>query len=263
MGPHPPPLSHTRHPTFTVAAKVRTTAPNGTVIEATATASATGTDLVTANNSDSTSAAVGTTAPTALQLGTTGTLNRQNGMYDLTVNVTNTTPLPINGFRLHVNFASYLAAFPSLRLYNASSALGSSDVYVDHPYPVAIDATIPVKLTFYTSSRTFPSPFAPVLTVETLATSAISGPRGAGVLPRLVRLKNGNYMLEFDSVPGHWYRVRYSDDLNHWFDSPVPIQASNNRMQWTDSGAPFTVSPSSSVPSRYYLVNEIPVVPAP
>ena len=249
--------------TFTVAAKVKTSAPNGTVIEATATASATGTDPVTPNNSDLTTAAVGTTTPTPLQLGTAATLNRQNGLFDLTVNVTNTTPLPINGFRLHVNFAAYIASYPSLRLYNASSAPGSSDVYVDYPYPVAVDGTIPVKLSFYTSDRRFPNPFAPILTVETLATSAVSDTNGSGVQPRLVILEDHDVMLEFDSVPGHWYRVRYSHDLVHWFDCPVPIQAANNRMQWIDSGAPFTISPPSSVPSRYYRVNEINVVPAP
>jgi hypothetical protein len=76
-------------------------------------------------------------------------------------------------------------------------------------------------------------------------------------------LPGGNVLLEFDSTPGSWYRVRYSHDMVNWFDCPVPIQAANNRMQWIDNGAPFTISPPSSVPSRFYLVNEITVVPAP
>ncbi|OYV07435.1 MAG: hypothetical protein CFE26_00995 [Verrucomicrobiales bacterium VVV1] len=207
--------------------------------------------------------AVGTTNPTALQLATASTLNRQNGLFELTVNVTNTTPLPINGFRLRVDFASYLAAHPSLRLYNASSPPGTTPVYVDYPYPVAVDSVIPVKLSFYTSTRTFPNPFAPVLSVEALPTSAVSDTNGAGVQPRFVPLTGGNVLLEFPSIPGRWYRVRYSHDMVNWFDSPVPIQASNNRMQWIDNGAPFTISPPSSVPSRFYRVNEITVVPAP
>jgi hypothetical protein len=207
--------------------------------------------------------AVGTANPTALQLATASTFNGQNGLFEFTVNVTNTTALPINGFRLRVDFASYLAAHPSLRLYNASSLPGTSPAYVDYPYPVAVDAVIPVKLSFYTSTRTFPNPFAPVLSVETLPTSAVSDTNGAGVQPRMRVLPGGNVLLEFDSTPGSWYRVRYSHDMVNWFDCPVPIQAANNRMQWIDNGAPFTISPPSSVPSRFYLVNEITVVPAP
>ena len=201
--------------------------------------------------------AVGTLNPTPLQIGTSGVLNRQNGLFDLTVNVTNTTPFPINGFRLRVNIAAYLAAYPSLRLYNASSPLGSPSIYVDYPYPVAVDGTIPVKLSFYTSTRTFPSPFAPGLTVETLPVSAVTSTNGSGVVPRIEILANRNVLLEFPSVAGRWYRVRYSPDMTNWFDSPVPIQASNNRMQWIDSGAPFTNIPPSQASSRFYRVNEI------
>jgi hypothetical protein len=202
---------------------------------------------------------VGTVVPTALQTGTTGILNRQTGLFAITVNVTNTTLHNINGFRLHVDYRAYQAAYPSLRLYNASSALGGSDVFINYPYPVAVGGMVPVDLTFYTSTRTFPSPFAPVLTVEPLAASAVSPATGKGVQPRLIKLANGTVMLEFPSVPARWYRVRYSADLSHWFDCPVPIQASGTQMQWIDCGAPFTsLSPADpAVTSRFYLLNEI------
>jgi hypothetical protein len=202
---------------------------------------------------------VGTVVPTALQIGTTGILNRQTGLFEITVNVTNTTLHSINGFRLHVDYRAYQAAYPSLRLYNASSALGSSDVFINYPYPVAVGGMVPVELTFYTSTRTFPIPFAPLLTVEPLATSAVSSATGKGVQPRLIKHANGTVMLEFPSVPGRWYRVRYSADLSHWFDCPVPIQASGTQMQWIDCGAPFTsLSPADpAVTSRFYLLNEI------
>jgi hypothetical protein len=201
--------------------------------------------------------AIGTLNPTPVQLGTTATLIPQNGLNELTVNVTNTTPGAINGFRLHLDYSAYLAAHPSLRLYNASSPAGSSDVYVDHLYPVALNATVAVKLTFYTSNRRFPNPFSPVLSVEILPSSAVSDTNGNGVQPRVVAMTGGNLLLEFSSTPGRWYRVRYSPDLNNWFDCPVPIQAPANRTQWIDSGAPFTPVPPSQAKSRYYRVNEI------
>ena len=243
---------------FTVVAKVKSNAPNGSVLTATAAASSTTLDPASANNSATTTSAVGTVTATAVQPVTTGIgVTSQTGLFDVTVNVTNTTPLPINGFRLHVNFNAYKAAFPSLRLYNASSAAGASDVYVDFPYPVAVDAVVAMKLSFYTSTRTFPSPFKPVLTVETLATSQVSTTNGNGVQPRLVRLADKTVLLEFPSVVGKWYRVRYSADMVHWFDCPVPLQAGNSRMQWIDSGPPFTNVPPASAPSRFYIVNEI------
>jgi hypothetical protein len=213
-----------------------------------------------ASVSDTFSINIRSVNPTPVQLTTTGTLKRQTGLFELIVNVTNTTTQAINGFRLHVDYSAYLAAYPSLRLYNASSPAGSADVYVDHPYPVGLDATVPVTLSFYTPTRTFPNPFSPVLRVEILPASAVSNTDGSGVQPRLVQMEGGNMLLEFPSIPGRWYRVRYSPDLVNWFDCPVPIQASANRTQWIDSGAPFTPVPPSQAPSRYYRVNEI-IVP--
>lgn len=100
---------------FTVVAKVKSTAPSGTILTATATATTTAVDPVPANNSASAIAAVGTVKATAVQPVTTGIgVSSQTGLFDVTVNVTNTTPLPINGFRLHVNYSAYKAAFPLL-----------------------------------------------------------------------------------------------------------------------------------------------------
>ncbi|MEO5914482.1 MAG: Ig-like domain-containing protein [Luteolibacter sp.] len=244
---------------FTVVVKVKPTVATGKIITTTATVSSITGDPVAGNDSSSSTVAVGTVTPTVVQPVTTGIeVNSQNGLFDVVVNVTNTTPAPINGFRLHVDFKAYKAAYPSLRLYNSSSAPGSSDVYVDYPYPVAINGKVPVKLSFYTSTRTFPSPFAPILTVETLQSSQVSDTDGSGVQPRLVRLPDKTVLLEFPSVVGHWYRVRYSADMIHWSDCPVPLQAGTTRMQWIDSGPPFTNVSPANTPSRFYRVNEIP-----
>ncbi|MEK7952936.1 choice-of-anchor Q domain-containing protein [Luteolibacter soli] len=243
---------------FTVVAKVNTNAPTGTVLSATVTTSSAASDPQTANNSATATAAVGTVLPTVVQPITTGiALNSQSGLFEVNVNVTNTTPNAINGFRLHVDYASYKAAYPSLRLFNASSPANAQDVYVDYPFPVAIDGAVTMKLSFYTSTRTFPSPFAPQLSVEILPSSQLPGTDGAGVQPRVVGFTNGSLLLEFPSVTGKWYRVKYSSDLVHWQDCPVPLQAGSTRMQWIDSGPPFTDVPPSQVPNRYYRVNEI------
>jgi len=96
-----------------------------------------------------------------------------------------------------------------------------------------------------------------VLTVEKLDSSQVPDTNGNGVHPTIKMLPNGKVLLEFPSVGGHWYRVRYSPDMVNWFDCPVPIQAGGSKVQWIDDGAPFTNVPPASVNSRFYIVNEI------
>ena len=201
---------------------------------------------------------VGTVNPTPLQIGTTATLNRQNGLFEISVIVTNTTPYPINGFRLHVDYNVYKPAHPSLILFNASSPAGASDVYYDYPFPVAVDGAVPLTLSFYTNNRRFPSPFQPGLSVESLVTTQISGPPGEGVQPTLARLPDRSVRLEFPTVPGKWYRVRYSADLINWFTSELPVQATGNLTPWIDNGPPYTNPSPANEDRRFYLINEIP-----
>jgi CSLREA domain-containing protein len=204
---------------------------------------------------------VGTATPTALQVGTAAVLNRQTGLYEMTVNVMNTTAFPIFGFRLHANFGAYLGAHPTMRLYNATSAPGNNPAYVDHPFPVALGQTVPIRLTFYTANRQFPNPFAPVLTVETLQSSQLPHTNGSGVgIVNIRVLPDDTKLLEWNSIAGRWYRIKYSSDMTNWYDSQVPIRAGSNKQQWIDNGPPFTslTSADPSVTARFYVVEEIP-----
>ncbi|MGL4400502.1 MAG: Calx-beta domain-containing protein [Luteolibacter sp.] len=201
---------------------------------------------------------VGTVNPTPLQIGSAATLNRQTGLFDINVIVTNTTPYPINGFRLRVNYNAYRAAHPSLVLFNASSPAGAADVYLDYRFPVAVDGVVPLTLSFYTNNRRFPSPFVPGLSVESLGTTQIGGSLGTGVQPALARLPDHSVRLEFATVPGKWYRVRYSPDLVTWFTCEMPVQATGNLTPWIDHGPPYTTPAPANEDSRFYLINEIP-----
>ena len=192
---------------------------------------------------------------------TTATLNRQTGLYELTVDVTNTSASDTNGFRLFVDISSYLTSFPSLKLQNATS---SAPVYIDYPYPVKAGAKVPVRLSFYTSNRSFPTTLNPVLDVAPLAASQTAQPNAPGVqVDRVLALNPGpnqTILLEFPSVVGRWYRISYSsNDMSHWFYSAIPLQATGSRTQWIDSGAPLTDSPPAppNVTSRFYKVSEI------
>ena len=165
--------------------------------------------------------------------------------------------MPINGFRLRVNFDAYKAAYPSLRLENATSTSKKTNVYIDYPTAMAVGATVTVKLSFYTSTRTFPSPFVPALTVDLLATSQAAPLIGGGVQPSLSTMPNQAIQLAFPTITGRWYRVRYSADLVTWTDCQVPVQAVSTTTLWQDSGPPYTVTAPAVTPSRFYLVSEI------
>ena len=212
-------------------------------------------------------------------------VNRRSGLFDVTVKVTNTTPLPVNGFRLHVDFSKYKAAYPSLRLQNASSPRNSKDVYVDYGKPVAVDGTVTLKLSFYTRDRKFPKLFKPIYTVESLmptaapvslavsktfatqsSTSALSWlgnsrisilPTTPATSPRASVMPDRTVQLEFPAIAGHWYCVSYTSDLIRWVDCPTPVQASGLTLYWTDSGLPNTATHPAGEPTRFYRIHEV------
>ena len=240
--------------------------PGVQTVTATDTVSSTVKGLATVN--------VGTLNPTPIQLVPTDPVTgqplppgslypviSQSGTIEVRVSIKNTTAFPINGFRLSVDYSAYLP-FHSLVLYNRTSPSNYSEPanidYIDYPYPVAVNASVSLKLQFYTTTRTLPNPFSPTLTVTTLATSEVSSTDGSGVQPRIHLLPpNNNILLEWDSTAGQWYRIKYSSDLVNWFDCPVPVQGVANRTQWVDDGPPFTNVPPASVGARYYKLNTI------
>ncbi|CAN5908548.1 hypothetical protein BH11VER1_BH11VER1_36940 [soil metagenome] len=204
---------------------------------------------------------VGTPEPTIpVAPATFTTRNAQNGLSELVVIVQNTTAFPINGFRLTVNFNAYLGAFPTLKLYNATSPSIVSPPYVDYPFPVAVGQSVSLTLQFYTNNRVMPNPFVPVLTLQSLTPSQVSHLNDTGVtVTKIINRIDGSKLLEFNTTANSWYRVSYSPDMTNWYYSPVPIKAGSNKTQWIDSGAPgtdsFPVPPA--VPSRFYKVSQI------
>jgi hypothetical protein len=206
--------------------------------------------------------AVGTFEPTATMPPTPPggfQVSPQTGLFEITVPVENTTSTAINGFRLYVDYRAYLAAFPSLRLYNSTSGATINPAYIDFPYPLTVGEIVSVRLSFYTNTRIFPNPFAPIFTVEKLVTSITAGPLPSGLdfVAATCRLNTvGEILLEWPSSIGSWYRIYYSENLTDWTPSLTPMQADTNQMQWQDKGAPFTQTPPTD--KRFYMVTEIP-----
>ncbi len=184
------------------------------------------------------------------------TVSRQTGLFEITVPVRNLSANAVNGFRLHADIGPYLAETPDLRLANATDPAGGGS-YVEHAHPVGGGAEVWVTLVFQTGTRELPQPFQPALEVEALSESQPANAEGKGVHPKMLPLGDGALLLEFPSVAGRWYRVRYSPDLIQWRESATPVRAGSNRARWIDRGPPFTDIHPRSAPTRYYLVEEI------
>jgi hypothetical protein len=163
-----------------------------------------------------------------------------------------------------VNFDAYRSADSSLRLENATSHSKKNNVSIDHLKSVAVDEVVPMTLSFYTKTRSFPPNFSPVLTVDLLnvpprLTSSVIQPGvvSSPAQAKIMRLPDQTVKLIFPSVAGQWYRVRYSPDLEKWTECPVPLHATSDNSEWVDSGPPYTSSAPVNTPSRYYLIDEI------
>jgi uncharacterized repeat protein (TIGR01451 family) len=75
-------------------------------------------------------------------------------------------------------------------------------------------------------------------------------------LTRIVRLSNGNILIEWPSTTNRTYTVVYSDNVifSNAMMAPPSVVAPANRTQWIDYGPPTTVSAPANTSSRYYRV---------
>lgn len=197
---------------------------------------------------------VGTAEPT-LGVASAPIFRSQTGLYEVQLTVTNTSPVPLAGFRVTV---TNLPA--TLKLYNATSPAAVLPPYADHLYEVPVGAQVVMTLSFYSTNRAWPAGFVPNLQVQSLAAPPATVTSGTGVaVSRIVPQTDGSILIEFPAVIGKSYRVKFSDDNRvTWYQSQVTIKAAGTKVQWYDRGPPFTSSHPSTVMSRFYLVEIVP-----
>jgi uncharacterized repeat protein (TIGR01451 family) len=73
---------------------------------------------------------------------------------------------------------------------------------------------------------------------------------------RIVRLPNGNVLIEWPAITNRTYSVVYSDNVlfSNAMIAPPSIVAPANEVQWIDYGPPATVSAPTNSPARFYRV---------
>jgi uncharacterized repeat protein (TIGR01451 family) len=75
-------------------------------------------------------------------------------------------------------------------------------------------------------------------------------------ISRIVKMANGNMLIEFPSTLGRAYTVTYSDNalFSNALIAPPAIVAPANRVQWIDYGPPTTVKAPTNASARFYKV---------
>jgi hypothetical protein len=79
-------------------------------------------------------------------------------------------------------------------------------------------------------------------------------------ISRLVKLANGNMLVEFPATVGRAYTVVYSDNVlfSNALIAPPSVTATANEIQWIDYGPPTTVSATTNANTRFYRVFQNP-----
>jgi uncharacterized repeat protein (TIGR01451 family) len=181
----------------------------------------------------------------------TNALNRQTGLYEEDVTVTNTGVSTVAGVRLLVG-----GLRSGVTLYNATGT-NAGTPYAEYDLPLNPSNTVTFALEFYNPSRLV---FTNTLTVVAILPAGIVGIGTNGIAVTNVFMDtriagDTRFVIEFATVPGAVYTIIYSDDdMATWQVATPSITANANITQWYDDGPPKTVSPPASISSRFYRV---------
>ena len=179
------------------------------------------------------------------------TLNRQTGLREQSLKIANDTTATVPATRLLIRGLP-----PGMTVANASSTIANDTWIVLIQRPMTPFSSFELVLEYASNDRQ-PASFTPEITVEVvLEPPPDDAPDAAGsfALERVMRLPEGNLLLEFSSEPGRHYAIEYSDDGTRWRSSPTVVPSAGSRTQWIDRGPPRTTSPPATQSSRFYRV---------
>ena len=178
--------------------------------------------------------------------------NPQNGLVEQTITLSNLGTNDVPAARVVVT------GLLTNRLFNASGTNNGSP-FVVYAATLAAGQNVRLLLQFFALNY---FPFAssqlqafavPVPDLTPPATTLSSTNLN---LTRILRLSNGNMLIEFSSITNRTYTVVYSDNFlfSNAMIAPPSILASANRKQWVDYGPPATVSVPTNSGARFYRV---------
>lgn len=194
----------------------------------------------------------GTNPPPTLTISAFGsiTLNRQTGLYQQDITITNVGVTAVEAFRVNI------ANLPNgIQVYNASGTNGGMP-FIQYGSSLMGAGSVALTIEYYSTNRvTVP---APVLSVEVATAATLPHLDGANLnIRRSQLLADGSFVVEIDTTLGRTYVVEYSTDMITWKQAVPPIMAFGSRLDWLDSGPPKTESRPIGA-SRFYRVIQLP-----
>jgi uncharacterized repeat protein (TIGR01451 family) len=211
-------------------------------------------DANTNNNSASNSIVIINYLPGQLMASITSTqlYNPQNGLVEQTINLSNIGTNDVLAARVVVT------GLLTNQLFNASGT-NNGNPFVVYSSALGTNQSVSLLLQFFalnyfSFSNSQMQAFAvPVPDLTPPTASSVSTNLD---ITRIVRLSNGNMLIEFPSLTNRTYTVVYSDNVSfsNAMIAPPSIVAGANRKQWIDYGPPGTVNAPTNVNTRFYRV---------
>jgi len=179
-------------------------------------------------------------------------INLQNGLEEQSILLTNPGPLGVPAARIVVTGLTR-------QLFNAVGTNNGAP-FVDFSAGLAAGQSVTLLLQ-YAPRGSFPFTNGQLHAFALPAVPDWTPPAatlfGTNVnITRIVRLADGNMLIEWPSVTGRIYTVVYSDNVlfSNAMMAPPSIAAPANEVQWIDYGPPTTVSAPTNTSARLYRV---------
>jgi hypothetical protein len=176
------------------------------------------------------------------------TLNRQDGLFEQSVTITNPTPYTFTSVRVWIEDLA-----PLVYVFNATGTNGGIP-YIDYLLPIAGGAAGSFVIQYYVASRIPP---VPTLVPQVLGADYGSAklPPSAPVVDACQYMADGTFQISFFASTGYNYYIQYCSSLGSiWKTSPQVIAGAGTQVHWTDSGPLSTDSLPSTQATRFYRI---------
>jgi hypothetical protein len=173
--------------------------------------------------------------------------NPQTGLFDEVVRISNPTPNSLTAARVFIGDLG-----TGMQVFNGSgTANGAAFVQTKLPIPAGGSADLTIE--YYVPNFQTPNPN---LRAEVVGPAVQLASQSVSFVPatRQMRMPDGEFLLEFESLGSRVYFVQYSPDMKNWKTAWPSVTGTGNRIQWIDNGAPRTESAPVGQACRFYRV---------